>query len=159
MNKHDMMRKIRTQFGFTLLELLVVIAVIGVLASLAVPRMQNQLNKAKFIDVINATGPYKTAVEMCFLKTNALTACDSGNANGYVPPALGANGNVQSVSVSPNGAITATGASLFDASGKDANGASISTPQTYVLTPTQNSNGLTWGVSGTCVASNLCDTK
>ena len=145
--------KTRKQSGFTLLELLVVIAVIGILASLAVPRFQNQLKKAKFVEVINATGPYKTAVEICVQRGNALATCIAGN-NG-VPAASAASTStvVASVNVAGNGVITATGGALVDG-------------DTYRLTPALpaaavgvNASGLAWAIGGTCLASGLCDPR
>ncbi|MGL4767040.1 MAG: pilin [Formosimonas sp.] len=141
-NKH-IHRKTRNQRGFTLLELLVVIAVIGVLASLAVPRFQNQLRKARFVEVVNAAAPYKTGVELCYQRNVSLVNCNTGN-NG-VPPALtAANGVVASVEVA-SGTITATGTADVGA-------------ETYVITPTPTvDQGLTWAQRGTCRAKNLCE--
>lgn len=140
--------KTRQQLGFTLLELLVVIAVIGVLASLAVPRFQNQIKKAKFVEVVNAIGPYKTAVELCVQRGITLSDCDSGS-NG-IPKAttsISSSGVVASVSVE-NGVITAIG-------GTNVDGAS------YILFPTTSENtssGLDWSsAESTCLAAELCE--
>lgn len=141
--------KICRQFGFTLLELLVVIAVIGVLASLAVPRFQNQIKKAKFVEVVNAVSPYKIAVELCVHRGVALSDCDSGS-NG-IPAAsttASSSGVVASVTVD-GGVITATGGETVD-------GAS------YILSPTvsvdTSSSGLDWGLAdSTCLSVNLCE--
>ena len=139
-------KNVRKQSGFTLLELLVVIAVIGVLASLAVPRFQNQIKKAKFVELVNAAAPYKTAVEICVQRGNALADCTS-SSNG-VPAESGqsASGVITSTSVY-GGVITVKGTSVVDSA-------------QYQLTPMEDSatGGVSWSQTGTCLKiNNLCE--
>ncbi|HMY62402.1 MAG TPA: prepilin-type N-terminal cleavage/methylation domain-containing protein, partial [Nitrosomonas sp.] len=58
------------QKGFTLIELMIVVAIIGILAAVAVPAYQNYTIKSRFTEVINATAPFKTAVELCVQSGN-----------------------------------------------------------------------------------------
>lgn len=142
-------QKLSRELGFTLLELLVVIAVIGVLASLAVPRFQNHIKKAKFVEVINAASPYKTAVELCVQRGIALTGCDSGS-NGIPEASTSASssGVLASIAVA-DGVVTTTGGDVVDGA-------------TYILTPvlsaSTSSSGLDWRLTGsTCLTSGLCE--
>ncbi|AXF86586.1 Fimbrial protein [Ephemeroptericola cinctiostellae] len=144
MNGRLLNKKLHNQLGFTLLELLVVIAVIGVLASLAVPRLQTQIQRARFVEVVNATSPYKTAVESCLQVQGVLGNCNA--ATNGIPANAAASNNVASVVV-VNGVITATSqnqAGVF----------------TYTLTPAivaaGAANGVTWVVGGTCQAQGIC---
>jgi type IV pilus assembly protein PilA len=120
----------KVQQGFTLIELMIVVAIIGILASIAIPSYQGYIKKAKFTEVIMATTAVKSAVELCAQSTNALTACGGGQ-NGV--PA-----NTTMVVTAANGTITATGGATVD-------------NMTYILTPTLAANGAVgWSYSGTC---------
>ena len=57
------MKKI--QKGFTLIELMIVIAIVGILAAVALPAYQNYTARAKFTEVVNSTAGVKGAVEEC----------------------------------------------------------------------------------------------
>lgn len=131
----------KTQQGFTLIELMIVIAIVGILAAIAIPNYQSYTQKAKFSEVVSATAPFKMAVESCFAEGNALTVCDNGT--GGVPAAPAASGAVTSVATA-DGVITATGTAGVGG-------------YTYILTPTAGAGtALTWAASGTCVAAAVC---
>lgn len=55
----------QAQKGFTLIELMIVVAIIGILAAVAVPAYQNYTLKARFTEVVGGASPYKLAVELC----------------------------------------------------------------------------------------------
>ena len=67
------------QKGFTLIELMIVIAIIGILAAIAIPQYQNYVAKSQVSRVMAETGAIKTAVETCILEGKITTnTCDVG---------------------------------------------------------------------------------
>lgn len=145
----------RTQKGFTLIELMIVVAIIGILAAVALPAYQTYTKKAKFTEVVLATSSVKTAVELCAQDLGTTTGCNTNatNANGMpaaVTAAVG-NGNIAALSAT-DGTITATAVGV---AGTPVNGLS---GETYVLTPAFANGKVTWTVnaSSTCLAAGLC---
>lgn len=97
----------KVQQGFTLIELMIVIAIIGILAAVAIPNYQNYIKKAAYTEVTSAMAPFKTAVDMCFQDGADLTACSAGAGGVPAVPAASNKGAFNSLLVS-QGVITAT---------------------------------------------------
>lgn len=138
--------KQRTQAGFTLIELMIVVAIIGILAAVALPQYQNYTKKAKFSEVITAASAVKSQVEVCIQVEGALASCDSETEIGYDTAVAEVGANVATVVLGANGVVTATGVAAVDS-------------RTYILTPAIGANGaVTWTQSGTCGTAqpNLC---
>jgi len=67
----------RVQRGFTLIELMIVVAIIGILAAIAIPQYQDYVSRARWTEVTTAAGPLKQAIAECLQNNNSVAAeCD-----------------------------------------------------------------------------------
>lgn len=145
----------KAQAGFTLIELMIVVAIIGILASIALPAYQTYTKKARFSEVIIATSGVKTAVEVCAQAHDSPATCtDANTTDGIAKAVAGAvvAGRVTSVSTSGH----AANAVIVTATPAAADG--IAATMTYQLTGAYANGKIVWtkdAASG-CIAEGIC---
>lgn len=136
------MRKV--QQGFTLIELMIVVAIIGILAAIAIPQYNNYITRAKWADVVTSVASMKVAIAECAQNNNNVLAnCDTTTelaafGGGSVPTTKFANTTVT--------VLTSPVAAIQIASTNNELGSC-----TVQLIPASGTGNITWGsaVSGT----------
>jgi type IV pilus assembly protein PilA len=153
----------KKQTGFTLIELMIVVAIVAILAAIALPAYQTYTQRAKFSEVVAAAGPAKTAFEVCVQSADETTIDLSGaNANCITAAQAAldtgiANANAARVSsTATDNVVTAVGTdgvTIQVTAGSD-----FPNGETFVLTGTVEANkSVNWTrTAGTCGAASLC---
>ena len=89
------------QKGFTLIELMIVVAIIGILAAIAIPQYQNYISRSQAARVMNETTQVKNALEDCINNGRTTTILHSGT------PAAGAEATTCVLGTNPSNLIGA----------------------------------------------------
>ena len=128
------------QLAYTLIELMITLAIVAVLTAVALPAYQDYAEKAKFAEVLSFSDGYTTAVGVCIAQLGKKEGCNEGT-NGI--GSLNVTADYVDSAVINNGAIEVT---ATDSAGGF----------TSILTPTLTSGSITWAQTGTCVGVGYC---
>lgn len=122
------------QKGFTLIELMIVVAIIGILAAVALPAYQDYTVRAKVSELILAASSFKTSVSEAAASKGTLTNAGLGLT-------VSVTGKVKGGSVTDNGIVVVTGTASAD---------SVGTATSVTMTPSLAAeNVVAWSCTGT----------
>jgi type IV pilus assembly protein PilA len=138
MKSMKMMKK-QAQAGFTLIELMIVVAIIGILAAVAIPAYSDYTAKAKVANAASSVDSIKTAVAVCAQEAGGKLD-DCNTAKGGVTVAFTKTKEAESVTVTNSGVIDLT---LASGLGDGIDG------KTITFTPNLPSGGtaMTWTIT------------
>ncbi|TXT22692.1 MAG: type IV pilus assembly protein PilA [Gallionellaceae bacterium] len=159
----------QVQKGFTLIELMIVVAIIGILAAVAIPAYSDYTKKAKATELVQGTSALKAAVEICMgdFPNSFDPECVAGS-NGIPAnlPDAAATGIDGSATAAVSGTKVVGAKRVAIAGGVPVITVAATTALTgktaptvgliYTLTPSAGSAGISWTSGGSCVTDNLC---
>ena len=143
------MYKKSVQRGFTLIELMIVVAIIGILAAVAIPQYSNYTNRANASSSVAELAAYKTAVADCAASLGyaaGVTITGCGNADATTAAANGVPVSQTTVNLPTGAAVSATtGAITGTSKATDSAGSAM----TIISTPTIGTAAMSWVETGT----------
>ena len=140
MNRRSIARN--AQKGFTLIELTIVVAIIGILAAVALPAYQDYVIKAKISNAMSSVESLKTAVALAAQEAGATSKIDATAIAAL--PAFTPTKEVSAASVATGGVISAT---LQNFGNADIDN------KTITWTPSLGSSNVTWQVTTTITST------
>jgi type IV pilus assembly protein PilA len=146
----------RVQQGFTLIELMIVVAIIGILAAVALPQYRDYTTRSRWAANVAAVDALKTAITLCLQENGGVTTtCDDATK-------LQTAGVIRAATLPtiPNGSLTLAATTLIMtiAGTGGAAGCSVTLTPNGITNGVHNGNDLTWAIASTGTGCNRANT-
>lgn len=123
--------------AFSLIEIMIAIAIIAILTAIALPSYMFYLHRARYTEIIQAAAPYKIAINECFQTEDSLSQCNAGENGIPIWQPGGKQTAIATITVQ-QGKITIT----------PRDHAGITADDQYILTAVPEQHRLIWQTSG-----------
>jgi len=140
----------RVQQGFTLIELMIVVAIIGILAAIAIPQYQDYIARTQIGEALSLGDGLKTPIGECLNNLGTLVGCDAGT-NG-IPAGAGIKGNYLGNTTAPT---IVSGVMVFKMDAAGTKVSSLIAGDTVTLTPTPNPGSISWACTSSAAPTRV----
>jgi type IV pilus assembly protein PilA len=138
--------------GFSLIELMIVIAIVAILVSLALPAYNNHFKRSKFTEIVLSSNALQRQIEICFNIKHNINECDTfekvgSKKSNFTAPTYVSNIEISNLSGAFQIKTTASREASVSSSG-----------DTYIMNAIVNTNQLKWqlSTSSTCISEGTC---
>jgi len=143
---------VRKANGFSLIELMITIAIMGILISLALPAYNNHYKRAKFTEVVLATNALQRSIEICFYTKESLNNCNTfsklgSNKSDFLAPDFISDIEITNTAQSIQIKSTASDEASISSAGDN-----------YIMLAIINMDQLQWELlaTSTCISEGTC---